>query len=381
MPEKIPFVDLTTQFENLRDEIVPAVVDVMERSDFILGDQVELFETEFAGFCGAARGLGVASGTDALHLALRACDVGLGDEVITAANTFAATVLAITFCDARPVLVDVHPDLYTLDPALVEAAITPRTKAIVPVHLYGQCADMDPILDVARRHGVSMVEDACQAHGADYKGRRAGILGDIAAFSFYPGKNLGAYGDGGLITTDSDDLAERVRMLRNYGQRVKYHHDQIGFNSRLDTVQAAVLRIKLRRLSEWNDARRAAASEYREALAGVSLDLPPEADYGRHVYHLFVVRCERRDALREACETDGISVGIHYPIPVHLQKAFADLGYEHGSFPVTEKLAGEILSLPMFPEITNEQIGRVCLVLRENSERKTIGETFGERSV
>jgi dTDP-4-amino-4,6-dideoxygalactose transaminase len=356
---KIQFVDLVAQYQQLKPEIDAAMASVCGRGDFILGDDVKLFEQEFAAFCGAPHCIGVANGTEALQLALLACGVGPGDEVITCTHTFIATVLAIHQTGAKPVLVDCDPQLYTINPEEVARAITPRTKAIIPVHLYGQPADMDPILELARQHKLYVVEDACQAHGAEYKGRRCGTIGDIAAFSFYPGKNLGAYGDGGALTTMRADLAERVWLLRNYGQKVKYQHILKGFNSRLDTLQAVVLRIKLRRLEQWNEARRKAAAKYDQLLAGAGLMIPKVAPYAQHVFHLYVVQTPDRQRVQAALDAANVAHVIHYPVPVHLQPAFADLGYTTGSFPVSETLAPKIISLPMFPEITHDQIERV----------------------
>ena len=362
---KIQFVDLQAQYQAIKPEVDAALARVVQRGDFILGEDVKLFEEEFAAFCRAPHCLALANGTEALHLALLACGVGPGDEVITCTHTFIATVLAIHQTGAKPVLVDCDPRYYTIDPAQVERAITPRTKAVIPVHLYGQPADMDPILDLARRHQLFVVEDACQAHGAEYKGRRCGILGDIAAFSFYPGKNLGAYGDGGAITTPRKDLAEQVGLLRNYGQKVKYGHTLKGFNCRLDTMQAAVLRVKLRRLEQWNDARRQAAAKYDRLLAGLGLATPQVAPYAKPVFHLYVVQTPDRKKLQTALDAANISHGIHYPIPVHLQAAFADLGYPAGRFPVSETMAPRIVSLPMFAELSDDQIGRVVAACRQ----------------
>lgn len=363
--QKIQFVDLQTQYQNLKPEIDAAIAKICARGDFILGEDVKLFEEEFAAFCKAPHCVSLANGTEALHLALLACDIGPGDEVITCTHTFIATAIAIHATGAKPVLVDCDPQYYTIDPAQVERAITHRTKAIIPVHLYGQPADMDPILEIAKRRGLRVIEDACQAHGAEYKGRRCGTLGDIAAFSFYPGKNLGAYGDGGAITTSNKDLAEKVWLLRNYGQRVKYEHTIKGVNSRLDTIQAAILRIKLQHLEKWNEARRQAAAQYDQQLAGSGLVLPKRAPYAQHVYHLYVVQTPDRKKLQSALDAANASHGIHYPIPVHLQQAFADLGHQPGSFPVCEALAPKLVSLPMFPELTGEQIQRVAAACRK----------------
>lgn len=361
--DPIAFVDLAAQYRAIRTDVDAAIAAVLQRGDFILGQDVRLFEQEFAAYCGASHCLGVASGTDALRLALQACGVGRGDEVITTAHTFIATVLAIAETGATPVLVDCDPVYGLMDVSKVDAAVTPRTKAILPVHLYGQTVDMDPVLDIARRHGLVVIEDACQAHGATYKGRRCGSLGDMAAFSFYPGKNLGAYGDGGAVTTNRADLADRVMLLRNYGQRVKYEHLEKGGNSRLDTVQAAVLRVKLRHLDDWNAGRQRAATAYGEALRDRDLTLPEVAPWGTHVFHLYVVQVHNRAAAQRALDSARVSHGIHYPIPVHLQPAMADLGYTAGAFPVAESLAPHILSLPMFPELSDAQIARVAAAL------------------
>ncbi len=356
---KIQFVDLVAQYQQIKPEIDAAMARVCERGDFILGEDVKLFEQEFAAFCKAPHCLTVANGTEALQLALLACGIGPGDEVITCTHTFIATVLAIHQAGAKPVLVDCDPQYYTIDPAQVERAITPRTKAIMPVHLYGQPADMDPILEIARQRKLYVIEDACQAHGAEYKGRRCGTMGDIAAFSFYPGKNLGAYGDGGAVTTMRADLAERVWLLRNYGQKVKYEHILKGFNSRLDTLQAVVLRVKLRRLEQWNEARRKAAAQYDKLLAGTRLITPKVAPYAKHIFHLYVVQVPDRKKQQAAFDAAQVSHVIHYPVPVHLQQAFADLGYRQGSVPVAEALTPKIISLPIFPELTDRQIKRV----------------------
>jgi len=359
-PEKIPFVDLQQQYQSIKSDVDAAIAAVLQRGDFILGGDVAKFEEEFAAFCGVTHCLGVANGTDALKLALEACGIGPGDEVITTAHTYIATALAISQCGATPVLVDCEPEFFLIDVSKIEAAITPKTKAILPVHLYGQSADMDPILDIAKRHKLVVVEDACQAHGATYKGKKVGSLGDIAAFSFYPGKNLGAYGDGGAVTTNNAELADKVKLLRNYGQRVKYEHLVKGGNSRLDTVQAAVLRVKLRHLADWNLGRANGATMYGKALAGTTLKLPRIAAYGTHVFHLYVVRTKDRAGLMAALDAAGSQHGIHYPIPIHRQVAMADLGYGPGSFPIAEEVAPEILSLPMFPELTQAQVDRVA---------------------
>lgn len=352
----IPLVDLKAQLRSIEGEIKEAMGRVMENTAFILGKEVELFEQEFASYTGARFAVGVGSGTEALHLALRALDIGEGDEVITAANSFIATALAISYVGAKPVLVDVEPDTYNMDPSKVKEAITNRTRAIIPVHLYGHPADMDPIMEIAKRYDLKVVEDACQAHGAEYNGTGAGSIGDIGCFSFYPGKNLGAYGDGGLAVTNDKVVAERIRMLRNYGESQKYYHDFKGFNSRLDGIQAAVLRVKLSKLDKWNEERRRNAEIYNEYLKDLNVMIPIEKDYAKHVYHLYVIHVPKRDDLLNYLRSKGIYAAIHYPIPIHLQKAYVDLNYNSGVFPITERYAGEIISLPMFPELTEEQI-------------------------
>jgi dTDP-4-amino-4,6-dideoxygalactose transaminase len=361
---RIPLVDLRSQYASIAPEISAAVDGVLERCDFVLGDDVAAFEAELAGYCEVDHAVGVDSGTSALELALRAVGVGPGHEVVTAANTFVASAFAITHCGALPVLVDVDAVTMCMDPAATEAAITPRTRAIMPVHLYGHPADMDALGDIARRHGLAVVEDACQAHGARTGGRRIGGLGDAAALSFYPGKNLGCYGDGGAVLTSDPEIADRVRRLRNYGQRRKHHHEDVGFNRRLDTIQAAVLRVKLRRLDRWNARRRAHANAYGRLLAGAGVGLPGIRGDVEHVWHLYVVQHERRDELAARLAEDGIATGIHYPVPIHLQPAYAELGLGRGSFPVAEAAAARILSLPMFPELTPDARGRVADAVR-----------------
>lgn len=361
---KVPFVDLQGQYLRLRDEVLAAVDQVFSQSAFILGDEVVQFEKEFASFCGSKESVGVATGCDALLWALKACNIGPGDEVITAANSYIATALAITFSGARPVLVDCLPDSYEINPSAARAAITSRTKAIIPVHLYGQAADMDAVMQVADAHGLTIIEDAAQAHGATYKGRPCGTFGRAGCFSFYPGKNLGAYGDGGAVTTDDPAIAQSVRMLRNYGQSKKYHHEMAGWNSRLDTVQAAILRIKLRHLNTWNEARRRHAVRYAEQLADLPLVLPAEMPGNRHIYHLYVIQLDQREAFMDYLVRHGVQCGIHYPIPIHLQAAYRDLGYKVGDLPVTERLAPRLVSLPMFPEMTPEQVDYTCAQIR-----------------
>ncbi|MBI3403608.1 MAG: DegT/DnrJ/EryC1/StrS family aminotransferase [Acidobacteria bacterium] len=356
---KVPFVDLKAQRDSIQAEVDAAVLNVFDKGDFILGAAVEKFEADYAAYIGAKHAIGVGTGLAAIEIALRAYGVGPGDEVITAANTFIATVLAITAVGATPVFVDMDGERYTIDPAAISAAITPKTRAIVPVHLYGQTADLDGVLAVARRHNLLVIEDAAQAHGAKYRGTRVGTFGHAAAFSFYPAKNLGAYGDGGMITTNDDAAAAKMRLLGNYGQRVKYYHSITGTNSRLDTAQAAVLGVKLPRLDGWNAARRRHASAYSGRLKNIVHTPAPAAD-AEHIFHLYVIETERRDARREALKQRGVDTGIHYPVPAHLQECVAYLGYKLGTFPVTEAAAGRILSLPMYAELSDAQIDYVC---------------------
>lgn len=368
-PIKVPFQDIPLQVRNLKPEIDAAVNAVLAHGEFILGPEVAIFEREWAQFCQVPHSVGVGSGTDALHLILRALGIGPGDEVITVANTFIATAEAISYAGARPVLVDCRLEDYLIDPAAVAAAITPRTRAIIPVHLYGQPADMDTLAALTQKHGLALIQDAAQAHGATLSdGRVCGSLGVAAAFSFYPAKNLGAFGDGGAVTTGDEALNRQLRLLRNWGSVVKYHHEVQGFNSRLDTLQAAILSVKLPRLNAWNDARRDAAGWYRSALKGCpGLVLPIEAPWtGRHAYHLFVVRVlERdRDIVARSLADRGVQTVVHYPVPIHLQKAYAGLGLRPGAFPAAEAASRTILSLPMFPELTQVQVEYVAESLR-----------------
>lgn len=353
---KIPFVDLSAQYATIAAEVNPAMQSVIDSCAFILGPEVKKFEEEFAQFCDVKYAVSVDSGTSAIELALRAFEIGPGDEVIAPANTFIATVLPITQLGAKPVLVDHDPVTYTIDVNKIEAAITEQTRAIIPVHLYGQPADMDPILEIAKRHHLIVIEDACQAHGARYKGKRVGGIGDVAAFSFYPGKNLGAYGDGGMVTTNDAKTDDKLRLLRNYGQRKKYHHEEIGYNHRLDSLQAAVLRVKLPRLDDWNAARRDHARLYSRLLEGLGVNTPTVADYSEPVWHLYVLRVEHREGLQAFLAERNIDTGIHYPIPIHLQQAYEYLGYQRGDFPVTEAYADRLVSLPMYAELTDEMI-------------------------
>lgn len=361
----IPFIDLKAQYLSIKDEIDTAIAEVLKSCQFILGEKVEAFESDFARYCQTRYALGVNSGTSALHLALLAAGVKPDDEVITVSYTFVASVAAIRYTGARPILVDIDPRSCTMDPARIEAAITPRTKAIMPVHLYGSCADMDPILEIARRHDLIVIEDAAQAHGAEYKGRRAGSIGDIACFSFYPGKNLGAYGEGGALATNNGDYAEVVRRLRDHGQTQKYHHDAVGYNYRMEAMQGAVLGVKLSHLDDWNAARRQHAANYREALTDTGLRLLEEMPYTRSVYHIFPVFTQQRDNLVEHLKAGGVSTGIHYPIPVHLQSGYRDLGYTVGDFPHTEQASNEVLSLPMYAELSSEAVAEVSGAIRE----------------
>ena len=361
----IPLADLRAQHAGIRDEVEAAVTRVLRSGHYALGPEVEAFEREFAAYCGAEQAVGVNSGTSALYVALRTCDVGPGDEVITVPLTFVATVAAIEHTGARVRLVDVDPLSYTMDPALIAEQITARTKAIVPVHLYGQPADMDPILALARRHGIAVIEDAAQAHGAAYKNRRVGGLGDLGCFSFYPGKNLGACGEGGMIVTRDPERARIARMLRDWGQERKNHHVLKGGNYRLDGVQGAILRVKLRHLDAWNESRRAIATTYVDRLRGSGVRTPAEMPYARHVYQVFAVRTDRRDMLRDALRSRAIRTGVHYPIPVHRQPAYADLGYGEAPFPCAEAVAREELSLPIYPELSDAGVQRVTDSVRE----------------
>jgi dTDP-4-amino-4,6-dideoxygalactose transaminase len=356
----IPYGDLRAQYRSIKAEIDAAVLRVLDSTQFILGDEVTAFEREFAAYCGTSDAVGVNSGTSALHLALLAAGVGPGDEVITVPFTFVATAAAIVYAGARPVFVDIDPDTCNMAPAQIERAVTPRTKVIMPVHLYGHPADMDPILDLARRHGLTVIEDAAQAHGAEYKGRRCGSMGTLAAFSFYPGKNLGAYGEGGAVVTNDGALAQKIRVMRSWGEERRYEHSVKGFNYRMDGIQGAILRVKLRHLEAWTEARRARAAQYAQAFAASGVNTPIERPDCRHVYHVYAVRLSHRDATRAALQASGIQTGIHYPIPIHLQPAHADLGYQPGDFPASEAAASQVLSLPMFPELTTAQIETVA---------------------
>lgn len=361
----VPFLDLRAQYQPIKQDIQQALNRVLDDCSFILGDEVVQFEQEFAAYSGASFGVAVNSGTSALHLALLATGIQPGDEVITVPFTFVATVAAIQYAGARPVLVDIDPTSYTMDVTLIERAITPRTRAIMPVHLYGQAADMDPILEIAQRHNLVVIEDAAQAHGASYKERRVGSIGHIGCFSFYPGKNLGAYGEGGMAVTNNEEYARTMRMLRDWGQEKKYHHVLKGFNYRMEGFQGAVLRIKLRHLESWTEARRSHAAQYDKLLGNVGLETPSACVHNRHVYHVYALRVSERNKLQQFLQTRGIQTGIHYPIPVHLQPAYSDLGYPAGQFPHSERVAGEVLSLPMYAELTESQVQTVANTVRE----------------
>lgn len=360
----IPFLDLSAPYRELQAQIDAAVARVLASGWYILGPEVEAFETEWATYCGASHAVGLANGLDALTLALRALDVGPGDEVIVPSNTYIATWLAVSAVGATPVPVEPDPATHNIDPARIEAAVTPRTRVILPVHLYGQPADLDPILDIARRNGLRVVEDAAQAHGARYKGRRIGAHGDIVCWSFYPGKNLGAMGDAGAITTNDAGLAERVALLRNYGSRQKYVNEEPGVNSRLDPMQAAILRVKLDVLDDWTERRRAVAARYTEGLRDTSLTLPHVPAWAEPAWHLYVVRSTRRDALQARLTEAGIGTLIHYPIPPHMQKAYAGLGLTPDAFPLARELAGEVLSLPMGPHLKREHVERIVAQMK-----------------
>ena len=363
---RVPFLDLNAHHAPLREEFDRAIGEVIDSGAFAGGPFVEKFENELAAFCRCQHAIGLGSGTEALWLSLLACGVGAGDEVITVPNTFMATAEAITYCAARPVFVDVDERTYTMDPAGLEKALTSKTKAIIPVHLFGQPADMDPILEFARKHGLFVIEDACQAHGAEYKGQPAGTLGDAGCFSFYPGKNLGAFGEAGAVITNDAEMAEKIRVLRDHGQVRKYRHNMIGWNCRMDGIQAAVLSVKLRRLENGNLLRRAHARAYDEAFSSIEeVVVPLEADYARHVYHVYALRVHDRDEVMFTLKEKGIQCGVHYPVPVHLQRAYRELGYSNGDLPVSEQSALEFISLPMFPELTKEQVGMVTLAVRE----------------
>jgi dTDP-4-amino-4,6-dideoxygalactose transaminase len=363
---KVPFLDLKIQYEAIRTEVTTAMQQVLDATAFAGGPFVAAFEKNYAAYCRVPHAIGVGNGTDALWLALLALDVGRGDEVITVPNSFIATAEAISLSGATPVFVDIDETTFTMDPARIEAAITPRTKAIIPVHLFGQMADMDPIMELARKHKLHVIEDAAQAQGAEYKGKPAGSIGDAGCFSFYPGKNLGAYGEAGAVVTSNPEVDRKIRCLRDHGQYKKYHHSMVGWNARMDGFQGAILDVKLRHLTAWNDARRKHAQSYRKLLADVKgLRLPVEPPRGKHIYHVFALRVPHRDAFLQSLADKGVACGIHYPVPIHLTEAYALLGKGPGSFPLTERIAQELLSLPMFPELTEEQVGYVAQCVKE----------------
>lgn len=367
----IPLVDLKAQYRSIKQEIDTAISEVVESSQFILGPKVEAFESEFAAYCHTRYAFGINSGTSALHLALLATGVRPGDEVITVSYTFVATVAAILYTGATPVLVDIDPNTCNIDVSKIEAAITPRTKVIMPVHLYGTCADMDPIFEIAQRHNVTVIEDAAQAHGAEYKGRRAGSMGELACFSFYPGKNLGAYGEAGAIVTNSEKYVDIIRELRDQGQSAKYLHERVGYNYRMEGIQGAVLAVKLKHLDDWTEARRAHAKFYQTQLADSGVRLLPEPAESKSVYHVFPLFTPDRDELREHLHANGVSTGIHYPIPVHLQTGFAGLGYREGDLPETERVCRDVMSLPMYPELTLEQLTHITDSVRQFCSQST----------
>lgn len=356
----VPFVNLKKQYYLIKDEINKAIKGVLEGGWFILGQNVEEFEKEFADYCGTKFGIGVGSGTEALHLALLACDTGQGDEVITVPNTAVPTICAISFAGAKPVFVDTEPQTYTMDISKIEEKITPKTRVILPVHLYGHPADMDPILELAKKYNLKVIEDASHSHGAEYKNKKVGSIGYVGCFSFYPTKNLGAYGDGGMVITDDEKIAKRIRLFRNYGQIKRDRYLIKGFDSRLDEIQAAILRVKLKKLDKWNASRRRNAKVYNRLLNKEKLNLPVEKDYAKHVYYLYVIRCKFRDKLQKFLKSEGIETLIHYPNPIHLQPAYKALGYKKGNLPVTEECANEIISLPIDSTLEKNQIETIA---------------------
>jgi dTDP-4-amino-4,6-dideoxygalactose transaminase len=363
----IPFLDLKAQYHQIKPEIDAAVSRVLDSGQFILGPEVAAFEERFAAYCGVKHCVALNSGTSALHLALLAAGIGPGDEVITVSMTFVATTAAIRYCGATPVFVDVDLGTWTMDPNLIEAAITSKTRAILPVHLHGLMADMDAIIEIARRHGLIVIEDAAQAHGAEYKGRRAGSMGDIGCFSFYPGKNVGAYGEGGAAVTNDAALARRMALLRDWGQESKYNHVMPGYNYRMDGIQGAILNVKMKYIEAWTEARRSVASHYDRLFANSRFGRPAPPLHCRHVYHVYSITVAQRDSLQKALDASGVRTGIHYPIPVHYQKAYQELGYKQGDLPVTESLANRFLSLPIYPELRPEQAAEVASQLRKAS--------------
>lgn len=368
----IPFVDLKIQYKSIQEEFQRKLNEVLKEANFILGEPVSKFEAEFARFCGSRYCVGVASGTDALHLALRVLGVREGDEVITAANTFVATVFSISYTGSRPVLVDIDPKTYNMDLNKLEEKINPKTKVIIPVHLYGRAVDMKRLADIAYKHNIKIVEDACQAHGAEWDGRKVGSFGIMGCFSFYPGKNLGAYGDGGAVATSDVKVYEKLKMMRNYGSPKKYHHNFIGYNSRLDTLQAAILGVKLKHLTRWNTRRYNNARLYSQKLKGVGdVIIPDITEANSHVFHLYVIRTKKRDELLKFLNKNGVQCMIHYPIPIYALGAYLHLGLSEREFPVTERFSKEILSLPMFPELTEEQIDTVVGLIKKFYEKNS----------
>jgi dTDP-4-amino-4,6-dideoxygalactose transaminase len=363
----VPFLDFRPQYEAIKEEILPGLENVYEKGDFILGEKEKAFETDFAVYCEAKYAVGLNSGTDALYLALAALDIGVGDEVILPTFTFIATALCVSYTGAKPVFVDIEPETYNIDPQALEVAITDKTKAVIPVHIYGQSAHMKEILAISKKHGIKVIEDACQAHGARYQGKRVGALGDVGCFSFYPTKSLGAFGDGGMLVTNNKTVYDNALMLRDYGRQDRYNHKIKGYNSRLDTVQAVVLSAKLKYLDEWNAMRHERASYYRQKLQNVSLIQPPRIKEDRtHVFQTFAIRIKgQRDQVLEALKQKGVGALIHYPIPLHLQEAYQELGHKPGDFPVSELLSQEVLSLPMFPHMSHEQIETVCSIIKK----------------
>jgi len=363
--DAIPYLDLPAQMRPLRKEIDAAIARTLDNCSFCLGPDVAQFERAFARFCGAEHCIGFNSGTSALHVALLLLDIGVGDEVITTPSTFVATSWAISYVGAKPVYVDIDDQTFNLDPKLVEHAITPRTKAVMPVHLYGHPADLDPLLAICRKHNLPLVEDAAQAHGAKYKGKIVGTFGTLSGFSFYPGKNLGAYGEGGALVTNNAAFAQRARALREHGSNQRYYHDEVGYNYRMEGIQGAVLGVKLKHLDQWTNERRRVAQRYHQLLKDTPLQLPLEADFAQSAWHLYVVRHSRRDALKKWLENNKVGCALHYPLPLHLQKAYAHLGHKPGDFPIAEKAARECLSLPIYPEMTDTQVQRVAAVIRQ----------------
>jgi len=366
----IPFLDLKAQYQNMREQVLSSIEQVLESCEFILGPNVSAFEQEIAEYLGVKHAIGVGNGTDALVLILDALGIGPGDEVITTPYTFFATAECVSRLGAKPVFVDINPITLTIDPEKLEQAITSRTKAVIPVHIFGRAADMPRIMDIASRHHLFVVEDACQSIGGEIQGKKLGTFGNAGAFSFFPTKNLGAYGDGGLVVTDDDELAERVRMLRAHGSKVKYHNELIGYNSRLDEMQAAVLRVKLRHLNEWNSRRRQIALEYNKLLKDLPLQLPDPGEKGEHVFHLYTILTDNREELRAYLKSRGVETGVYYPTPLHLQPAYADLGYRVGDFPVSESACERNISLPMYPELTDEQIHYAAQAVRNFFEER-----------